>query len=155
MNLKESIAATVRDINRQAEKLVLYQEVSEIFSGIQTDANVYIYRSYGGEINVQFSPSYADDASKDLRPLIHTLARKFHVKFKKSRTYDKESLTYRAQVYKDDKIWMYLEVMGVVPPTCHVEEKRIPLSPEEIEEAREKALKNVQTERIERIIVCN
>lgn len=156
MTFQKMIANITADMTRQAARLSLINEVNGLFNrkGITIPEDTYIYldRWSSGETYMQIMPN-SDSPDKDLRPLIHSIVRKFHAKFKKSKSYDKESLVYKSRVEIDKKVF-HFEIEGVVPKTCHVEEKVIQLSDDEIEQAKIQALANVRTTRTERTIVC-
>lgn len=148
MTFQEKIGSLARDIKNQCERLELFQELDVIFEGIKLPADMYVYASklYDGQLYVEFSPS---SELKDVRPFVHSMARKFHCKFKKEKSFNGASLVYQAE-FEFNGHSFDLKVSGVIPATCHVEEKEVPLTPEEIEEARA----NVPTTRKERKIVC-
>ena len=148
MDIKESIQSITRDIQRQAERLLLYQEMLEVFQGISFPQEIYTYMSKlsDGEIYVEFAPK---GDNKDIRPLIHALSRKFHTKFEKEPSYDKSSLVYSARFSHEERNF-HIQVSGVVPQTCKVVETVVDLTPEEIERAH----REVKTTRTVREIVC-
>lgn len=158
MNINETINSIANDIARQAERLKLYNEMAKVFDGVNIPSDTYIYfvRYSDGEIYCEFSPNGSD--SKDLRPLVHSICRKFRTKFKKSHNWDKSALEYETKFRlaspAGDEVTYRVKVSGVVPSTCRYEEIVTPLSPEEIEEAKVKALESVKTERVERVLVC-
>lgn len=157
MRLNEQVDYIVRDIKRQSERLENYRLVEKVFASVNIteDHNIYTYTYGEKSVYVEFSPAYGDDASKDLRSLVHKIARRFHVKFTKDAT--EGTVNYRADfpLIVDDKEWeIRVRFSGVVPKTCTVEEIEIPLSDEEIEENRRNALESVKTTRIERKITC-
>ena len=167
MNFQDKIAAIKEEIDSQNKKLALYKSVSKMFKDIEFPAgvNLYIHRySYGDQtILIEFTPGWTDDSVKDLRPFVHRLTRHFRVNFKKSLNYDKQSLVYEAELEKfvtdasgeEVKTKYSFRVAGVVPATCKIVETETPLTEEEIEAARAKALADVQTVKINRQIVCD
>lgn len=162
MNFQDKIAAIKAEIDSQNKKLALYRSVSKMFKGIEFPAgvNLYIHRyTYGDEpILIEFTPGWRDEDVKDLRPFVHRLTRRFRVNFKKSLNYDKQSLVYEAELERFEgevKTKYAFRIAGVVPATCKIVETEIPLTEEEIAEARAKALEEVKTVRINRQIVCD
>ena len=99
-----------------AQDSVTYQQecckriltASARFDNVDLSAVSYVYvRDYGVEFVL---------AKPDSR-LAHTLARKFHVPFAKSKSYDEKSLVYEAKLKDGTEV----RITGAVPPTCHVE----------------------------------
>lgn len=162
MNIDDMISGVARDIQRQAERLVLYQEMREFFNDlpINDDTYVYLCKYSDGEIYVEFSPNTQAENGKDLRPLIHAICQKFGAEFKKTVNWDGVSLVYESrfnhQLSKNDEPTNFrVQVSGVVPSTCRVEELVVPLSEDEIEALRLEALSKIQTTRTERKIICD
>lgn len=161
MRLSEIVESVARDIQRQAERLIVYRQVEQLFKSIELaqDSQVYAYKTLGdGALYIEFSPNYSEDANKDLRPLVHILSRKFHARFDKRKNYEGTAIEYSTEITVkidgNDQV-VRLKVSGVVPKTCRYEEKVTVLRDEEIEEARKTALESVQTTKVEKILVCS
>lgn len=156
MTFQKMIEDITKDMARQAEKLSLINEVHSLFIRkgftIPEDVRIYLSRYSTGEIYISIAPEYGSK-EKDLSPIVHSIARKFHAKFKKTRSYDKQSLMYKSSVEIDKRKFVF-EFEDVVPKKCHVEEKVVQLADDEIEQLKVQALAAVKTTRTERIIVC-
>lgn len=158
MKLNDMVDSITRDIQHQAERLLVYQEIERMFRDVDAaqGCNIYGYKS-GSSIYVEFSPEYGDESNKDLRPLVHKLTRKFHAKFSKRKSYDGTAIEYSAEINLDpenpEKI-LRLKVAGVVPQTCRYEEEVTLLTDDEIETARQEAIASVQTTKVTRKLVC-
>lgn len=155
MKLKDMSDSIIRDIQHQAERLMVYREVEQIFSSVPEvgECNVYAYKS-DSSTYVEFSPEYGDESNKDLRPLVHKLARKFHAKFSKHQNYEGTAIEYFAEIQREEDNFLRIKVAGVVPQTCRFEEEVTLLTDEEIETARQEALASVQTTKVTRKLVC-
>lgn len=159
MKIQEKINSIANDIQTQAHRLALYTEMATVFAGINFDGvQVYFNRYSDGETYCEFSPEWGEKTSKDLRAFIHSLARKFHMKFDKT-GYD-ATIQYAGKfslgdANDGDARHFRVRVTGVVPATCQIVETRTPLTDEEIAEAKQEALSAVKTERVERKLVCN
>lgn len=156
MTINEQVISIANDIRRQAERLALYQRMGDVFAGLTWPRGMQCYFcEYQGdeEIYGNFSAGYRDGDAKDLRPFIHALARKFRTKFRKQHNYDKTAIEYSA-TFERDGVKYRVKVDGVLPTSCRLVEREIPLSDEEIAEAKAKALASVKTVRVEREIVC-
>ena len=159
MTINEQITSIANDIKRQAERLALYHEMNSVFAGITLPAKCSVYfAAYSADsYYAEFSPGYQDDATKNLRPLVYAIARKFKVRFTKRHSWDKSSIEYHAAAQvriNGFDAQLSIRISGCVPNTCHVVTREIPLSDEEIEKARKAALDGVKLVRIEREIVC-
>jgi hypothetical protein len=147
------------DIVRQQARLELLKRIAVFFEDVEFNTEVYVYAaeySGGGGWYCEFSPVYGEDANKDLQPLVHSICQKLNVDFTRERSYDGETIDYRAEfksTINDNKF--VIKVGGVVPGSCRVEETTVALTDEEIKEAQQKALSEVKTERIIRKIVCD
>lgn len=157
MSFEKSIQRIKDDIANQTARLELFCEMSEIFEGIKfpEKVNIYLHRNYtdSSKVYVEFSPGYESNSDKDLQPLVHQLSQKFQIKFEKEENYDGESLRYESKLLSGETK-LYITVSGVVPKTCQIVETEVQISDEEIELARQEALANVKTVRIDRKIVC-
>src|SRR6185369_3878988 len=84
-----------------------------------------------------------DSDKKDSR-LPHKIAQRFHLKFTKKKGWDGESLEMHAEMPADRELRpgippIHWEIDGVVPKTCEIIFKEIPLTEDEIEEAKARA----------------
>ena len=149
MNIEERIDSIAADIQRQIGQLQVYRELARIFKGINfpEEMYVYAYKYSDGNMNVDFS---ANQEGKDLRPLVHQICRKLHVKFSKEKNYTETALEYKAHYPLSEYNLLTIKVTGVVPSSCHFEEIIEVLSEEEVAEKRAK----VETTRVTRKIVC-
>lgn len=150
---KDRIESLESYIESSRKDLVLYRTMETVFQKMPLDGvSVYCSR-HSASAYVNFYPDSEASSSKDLTKLVHALARKFHVKFVKSKSYDGETLEYRADV-KFGVTDISIRVDGVVPAKCTIKETVHELTEEELEQARREALEKVKTTRIERTIVC-
>lgn len=156
MAFQQRLQRIIDDIVRQSETYALYRRVASDFDGVvEIPENLYsyIHRAYDGAICLELSPeSSRDDAN--LRPLIHKFAQGCHIRFTKRKNYDNSALVYEAE-FMFKGVTYRLKITDVVPATCKVVEKHIPLSDEELAAAQREALNNVKSYRVEREIICD
>lgn len=149
------------DIVRQQARLNLFKRIAPLFEGVCFDTEVYVYAAAYSNNNgwyCEFSPVYGEGANKDLQPLVHKIAQSLNINFVRERSYDEETIDYRAEFTVSDNTGdskCVVKVGGVVPGSCRVEETTVQLSDEEIKEAQQKALADVKTTRTIRKIVCD
>lgn len=139
----KKVADLRESIKRDQERAALYIKLSSVFSGLDLFdvQSTYAFVSYSGKINVSFVLKEDRRDSK----LAHKLAQRFGCDFKKEKSWDNQTLVYRAETAD-----FYLEVSGAVPATCKVVEKEVALSEEEIAAA----VANIKRTKIVREINC-
>ena len=149
MTFDGAIKSVVDDIQRQTKKLSLLYQMKDIFAVFKFDGYLYFAELSDGEVFCEFGPGFGEEVSKDLRPLVHAMARKFHVKFSKELNHDGTSIMYQTHVEINGKK-LDLNIRGVVPATCHYEETVVELTDAELEEAHAK----IKPTRVVRKLVC-
>ena len=148
--IQSEIAQNLNRIQNLSRETVFLTQLAQTFHGVDLSDVAYIGVSNpedayneGGRITL----SLKDDA-KDSK-LAHVLARKLSMKFRKEKAYWGESFNLSGETADGLRI----EITGYLG-TCRIVETEIPLSAEELEAARERALANVKTSRIERTVKC-
>jgi hypothetical protein len=151
------IANRMKSMGEEIERLTL---LDTLFAGVDlSDVNYFhSYRNdgprYGDKLG-NLAITFSLDPDKQASKLPHAIARHFGIKLNKDKSWNKESLVYRGVVEAADGVpELAISIEGAVPNTCTIVYKEIPLTAEEIEEERQKALANVKRVRVEREIKC-
>ncbi len=144
-------------LKRLGKEIELNLIAHRLLEGIDlSDLSYHSLNQYDGQ-PVHITLALESD-KKDSR-LPHKIAQRFHLKFEKKKDWSGESLEMHADMPADRILRpgippIHWEISGVVPKTCKMILREIPLTEEEIEKARAEALANVKTVRIEREISC-
>ncbi len=149
---QQEIADIAHRMTRMGEEIRNNQMADKLLNGIDLSDVSYTSLSLYSDV---FRITITLDGDKMESKLPHKIAQRFHLKFTKAPSWDKESLTYKAtSPATDDQCEIHWCIEGCKPKTCQLIMREIPLTEEEIEAARVEALSRVKTVRIEREIKC-
>ena len=148
--IQNEIASSLRRIQHLSKEVAFLAQLAHTFQGVDLADVAYIgvytpedAYTVGGRVTLILK-----DTARDSR-LAHVLACKFAMKFEKEKAYWGESFNLTGETAAGLRI----EITGYLG-TCKIVETEIPLSAEELEAARERALASVKTVRIERTLKC-